>query len=348
MRNINLNNYQLPAEWCEHEATWLSWLFNEETWPSNILKEAFPQYLAFIKHLALDEKVRINIQPNSFSKIKEILFLADVNLANIELFGHSTNDCWCRDYGPDFLISDIDQSKIVLDWKYNCWGEKYPPFDADNAIPQRIAKVLGLDNIKIDFVLEGGSYDANGSGVLLTTESCLLNRNRNPSLSKTEIEGYLEKYLKQNEIIWLPEGIVGDDTDGHVDDIARFVSSNKIVVGDTHNKDENYSILKRNKVILENNYEGRFDVISLPMPNKLIVDNVLVPASYCNFYIANKKVIVPIFDDPNDQEALSILGQCFPDREIIGLESNKIIYGLGSFHCLSKQEPKIPVRSDSN
>ena len=343
MNDIDLANYFLPPEWFEHEATWLSWLFNEQTWPSTLLNEAIAEYVFFVKKLALDEIVRINVDVNSMQKVRETLLSADVNLLNVELFSHPTNDAWCRDYGPDFLINFATQKKLIIDWEYNCWGEKYPPFHLDNQIPKEISKALNLDSLKVNFVLEGGSFDVNGEGVLLTTESCLLNKNRNPNLSKSQIETYLKKYLKQENIIWLKEGITGDDTDGHVDDLARFVSSNQIVVASTHSQDENYSLLCENKEILDKVYNGSFEIIELPMPNKILVNRVVVPASYCNFYIANKKVIVPIFDDPNDQEALAILEECFPDREVIGLNSNNIIYGLGSFHCLSKQEPKIPT-----
>jgi agmatine deiminase len=342
--HINLNNYYLPPEWHPHDATWLSWLHNEDTWPSHILQNSLPIYKEFIGHLALGEKVRINIQPNTSDEINEQLHLAGVKMSNIKLFEHPTDDSWCRDHGPDFLIHKEQSEKLVLNWQYNCWGEKYPPFVKDNGIPLKIAESLGLQTLSIPMVLEGGSFDVNGEGVLLTTESCLLNKNRNPHLSQQQIENYLKKYLRQEEIVWLKEGIIGDDTDGHIDDIARFVSNDKIVVASTHTKDENFVTLTRNRSLLKNNYNERFEVIDLPMPNKLMVDEVLVPASYCNFYIANNKVIVPIFDDPNDWEALSVLGECFPNKEIIGLDSSKIIYGLGSFHCLSKHEPQVIIK----
>jgi agmatine deiminase len=337
---VNLDGFELPPEWCPHEATWLSWLHNSATWPKSIFREVLPVYKEFIAFLACDEKVCLNIKPNSGEFVHQQLVLAGVNMSNIELFEHHTNDSWCRDYGPDFLVNYNSKKKLVLDWKYNSWGGKYPPFLDDNLIPEKIAEVLSLPRLSIDMVLEGGSFDVNGEGVLLTTESCLLNINRNPRFSKKEIEKKLKHYLRQKEVVWLKQGIVGDDTDGHVDDIARFVSKDQILVGATHPKDENYSVLSGNKSFLLDNYKERFELIDLPMPSKLLVEGVLTPASYCNFYIANNKVIVPIFNDPNDKEALSILAECFPTREVIGLNSSKIIYGLGSFHCLSKQEPK--------
>ena len=194
------------------------------------------EYVSFVKTLALDEIVRINVGVDSIQKVRETLLSANVNLLNVELFSHPTNDAWCRDYGPDFLVNQVTQRKLILDWKYNCWGEKYPPFHLDNEIPKEIGNALNLDCLKIDFVLEGGSFDVNGDGALLTTESCLLNKNRNPHLSKSQIEICLKKYLKQEEVIWLKEGIIGDDTDGHVDDVARFVSSNQILVASTHSQ----------------------------------------------------------------------------------------------------------------
>jgi agmatine deiminase len=336
-----LDGFELPPEWFPHAATWLSWPHNPDTWPKNILREVLPVYKEFIALLACDEIVCLNIQPNLGGAVYEELVLAGVNMSNIQLFEHQTNDSWCRDHGPDFLVNFNSNKKLVLDWGYNSWGGKYPPFSDDNLIPEKIAEALSLPRLGIDMVLEGGSFDVNGEGVLLTTESCLLNKNRNPRFSKKEIEKRLKYYLRQKEVVWLKQGIIGDDTDGHVDDIARFVSKDQILVGATHPNDENYSVLKANKSFLLENYKERFELIDLPMPSKLVVDGVLTPASYCNFYIANNKVIVPTFDDPNDKEALSILTECFPAKEVIGLNSSKIIYGLGSFHCLSKQEPII-------
>lgn len=341
INNVNLEDYILPPEWFPHEATWLSWLHNKETWPRHILEKALPAYEEFIFHLAQDEKVRINCPLSAIDTIHTRLSNCGVAVENVELFAHQTNDSWCRDHGPDFLINSKQSSKIVLDWQYNCWGEKYPPFTCDNEIPLQVANALKLPSLSIPMVLEGGSFDVNGEGVLLTTASCLLNRNRNPSFSKEKIEHFLRGYLRQDEVIWLPEGIAGDDTDGHIDDIARFVSSNQIVMASTHKKDENFEILQRNKSIIEAGYNERFEVIDLPMPKKMLVDDVLVPASYCNFYIANNKVIVPTFNDPNDSEALAILRCCFPERDIVGVDSSNLIYGLGSFHCLSKHEPVV-------
>ena len=337
---MNLEGFILPPEWAPHEATWLSWPVNQETWPKNILKEALPQYLQFIAELSQVEKVRVNIAKNQhevvFSSLDKEL---GVNIENIQLYDHSTNDCWCRDHGPDFLIKNSE--KIILNWQYNSWGEKYPPYDLDNGIPNKVAQSLGLDRLDIPMVLEGGSFDINGNGVLMTTKSCLLKENRNPQYSPNQIENYLKEYLRQNEVIWLEEGIRGDDTDGHIDDISRFVNKETIITSVCEQENLNYETLENNKKVLADSLGDRFEIIDLLMPKPLFFSGNEVPASYANFYIANDIVIVPIFNDSNDNEALDILKECFPERNIVGVDSSKIIYGLGSFHCLSKQEPKV-------
>ena len=238
---MNLEGFSLPPEWAPHEATWLSWPVNSETWPHHILQDVLPQYIAFIAELSKVEKVRVNIE---YSKRESVFNLLDqykeVNIENIEFYNHPTNDSWCRDHGPDFLIKNTE--KIVLNWGYNSWGEKYPPFDLDNGIPNKIAEALDLKRIDIPMILEGGSFDVNGEGVLLTTASCLLNPNRNPHLSKDQIETNLKEYLKQNEVIWLYKGIKGDDTDGHIDDITRFVNKDTIVTNVCDSNESNFDI----------------------------------------------------------------------------------------------------------
>ena len=337
---MNLEGFFLSPEWGRHEATWLSWPVNQETWPEHILEEMLPQYVSFISELSQVEKVRINLDQTLREGVFNLLDKSiAVNISNVEFFDHPTNDSWVRDHGPDFLVSESE--KLILNWEYNAWGEKYPPFNLDNDIPNKIAESLGVSKIDIPMILEGGSFDINGEGVLITTESCLLHSNRNPHLSKSEIEALLKKYLKQKEILWLFEGIRADDTDGHIDDITRFVNKNTLVTITCEKANQNYEVLSKNKKYLVDNFRGRFEIIDLPMPKPLMVDNVEVPASYANFYITNDKVIVPIFNDSNDKEAVDILQSCFPDRNVVGLDSSKIIYGLGSFHCLSKQEPKL-------
>ena len=257
---------------------------------------------------------------------------------------HPTNDAWCRDHGPAFVINtSAEQKKIIVDWGYNAWGGKYPPFDLDDNIPTLIAQHYKIPVVYPGIVMEGGSVDFNGKGTVLTTTSCLLNTNRNPHLNQGQIEQYLHDYYGVENILWLGDGIVGDDTDGHIDDLTRFVNENTVVtVVEENKKDENYSILQENlkslkKLRLENGKP--LDIVELPMPAAVVYEDMRLPASYANFYIGNKYVIVPTFRDKNDDRALQILQSCFQDRKVIGLDSLDIIWGLGSFHCLSQQEP---------
>jgi agmatine deiminase len=258
---------------------------------------------------------------------------------------HPTNDAWCRDHGPAFLINAKEKKKMVVKWNYNAWGGKYPPFDLDNEIPISIGKHYNLPIAKPGIVMEGGSVDFNGRGTVLTTTSCLLNKNRNPHLTQAEIEKYLINYYGVENVLWLGDGIVGDDTDGHIDDITRFVDEETVVtVMEDDKADENYKPLKENlemleKMKLENGKSMR--IVTLPMPSAVVYEGQRLPASYGNFYIANNYVVVPIFKDKKDDEALSTLQKYFPTRKVVGLDSTDIIWGLGSFHCLSQQEPAI-------
>jgi agmatine deiminase len=252
---------------------------------------------------------------------------------------------WCRDHGPVFLVREQagDHQRAVVDWGYNAWGDKYPPYDLDDAIPQRIAELRGLQLFTPGIVLEGGSIDVNGRGTLLTTESCLLNPNRNPTLDQSEISQYLRDFLGVTKIIWLGDGIVGDDTDGHVDDLARFINPTTIVtVIEESIDDANYPALQENlrRLRMARDQNDRlFNIIKLPTPGMVEAQGQRLPASYANFYIANKIVLVPIFRKPNDSTALKILQEQFPNRKVIGVDSRELIWGLGSFHCITQQEP---------
>jgi len=269
-----------------------------------------------------------------------------VNLSRVQFFFHPTNDAWCRDHGPAFLINpSAEIKKIIVDWGYNAWGGKYPPFDLDDVIPTLIAKHYNIPVVHPGIVMEGGSVDFNGRGTVLTTTSCLLNENRNPSLTREEIEQYLHDYYGVENILWLCDGIVGDDTDGHIDDLTRFVNPDTVVsVVETDKGDDNYTALQDNiktlsKMRLENGRQ--INIVELPMPSSIVYEDMRLPASYANFYISNKYVIVPTFRDKNDGRALQVLEQVFPDRKVVGLDSTDIIWGLGSFHCLSQQEPAV-------
>jgi agmatine deiminase len=250
-----------------------------------------------------------------------------------------TNEPWCRDHGPIFLTRGEVPRLAIVDWDYNAWGGKYPPCDLDEVVPTRIGEILDVPVFYPRMILEGGSIDVNGAGALLTTESCLLNKNRNPNLSREEIEQRLRDYLGVRAILWLGPGIAGDDTDGHIDDIARFVSETKVVtVVEEDRDDENYEPLQEN---LERLSTMDLDIATLPMPRKIVREGLRLPASYANFYIANTCVLVPTFADPADETALSILQKCFSERRVIGIDCRELIWGLGTFHCLTQQQPAV-------
>lgn len=337
--------YAFPAEWELHEATWLSWPHKEASWPGKI-ESIYAPYCEFIKVVAAGEKVRININDEDTKAIAiEHLNKVGADLSNIEFFIHPTNDAWCRDHGPAFLLNEDRSKKAVIDWGYNAWGGKYPPYELDDVIPTLIAQQYKLPLYTPNIVMEGGSVEFNGAGTILTTTACLLNENRNPHLNKAQIEQYMMDYYGAKQVLWLGDGIVGDDTDGHIDDITRFVNENTVLtVVEENEADENYTLLQENLVVLKEmrllNGEA-LNIITLPMPAPVIHEDTRLPASYANFYIANQVVVVPTFRDANDQRALDIIQQAFPDRKVVGIDSTDIIWGLGSFHCLSQQEPAL-------
>lgn len=338
--------YFFPAEWAKHEATWLSWPHKEESWPGKIEK-IFPAYSLFVKHLAQSELVRINVADEALKEsAMKHLNETGVDMDKVEFFYNPTNDAWCRDHGPAFLINpNAQQKKAIVDWDYNAWGNKYPPYDKDDVIPAKIAKGFHLPLFNPGIVMEGGSVEFNGKGSLLTSKSCLLNKNRNPQLTQTQIENYLINYYGVEQILWVDEGIVGDDTDGHIDDTVRFVNEDTVLSVIEENKnDENYQLLQNNlkqlqKMRLINSKS--LNIIELPMPDVVIYRDQLLPASYANFYICNRYVIVPTFRCDKDDKALQIIAQVFPMHKTVGIDSTDIIWGLGSFHCLSQQEPAV-------
>lgn len=338
--------YNFPAEFSKHTATWLSWPHKEASWPGKIAS-IYPVYAEFVKRVAEGELVHINVADERMKLFAtEHLQKVNADLNNIRFFYHPTNDAWCRDHGPAFLINpNAKQKKVIVDWGYNAWGEKYPPYDLDDIIPTLIAKQYNIPVFHPGIVMEGGSVEFNGRGTLLTTTSCLLNKNRNPHLGRVQIEAYLYNYYGVHHILWLGEGIVGDDTDGHIDDLTRFVNEDTVVtVVETDKNDDNFGPLQENlellkKMRLENGKQ--MNILELPMPGPLVYEGMRLPTSYANFYISNKYVVVPTFRDRNDDKACEILQQCFKDRSVIGLDSTDIIWGLGSFHCLSQQEPEV-------
>lgn len=269
-----------------------------------------------------------------------------VDLSLVDFFFHPTNDAWCRDHGPAFLINpNADQKKVIVDWGYNAWGNKYPPYDLDDVIPTLIGKAFNLPVFHPGIVMEGGSVEFNGAGTVMTSTACLLNPNRNPHLNQSQIEQYLCDYYGMQQVLWVDEGIVGDDTDGHIDDTVRFVNEDTVLTVVEENKqDENYELLQHNLKQLQQMrlLNGKaLNIIELPMPEELVYEDQRLPCSYANFYIANKSVIVPTFRSDRDEKALRIIQEAFPTRDVIGIDSTDIIWGLGSFHCLSQQEPLI-------
>lgn len=336
--------YSFPAEWVPHKATWLSWPHNQESWPGKI-DRIYPVYGEFVKLLSEVEEVHVNVNDEKMQEsATRILETAGANLDQVIFHLFPTNDAWCRDHGPAFVCHpEADDPKAVVKWNYNAWGGKYPPFDKDNEIPLKVAEYRGLPVFRPGIIMEGGSIEVNGDGTLLTTTSCLLNPNRNPHLSKAEIETFLCEYYGQEQILWLGDGIVGDDTDGHIDDITRFVSRDTVVTAVESNPlDENYPMLWENLNQLKTmtlKDGSPLKVITLPMPDAVVYEGQRLPASYANFYIANDLVVVPTYRCAQDKDALDILSDCFPDRRVVGLDSTDIVWGLGSFHCLSQQEP---------
>ncbi len=340
--------YYFPAEFAPHQSTWLSWPHKEASWPGKI-DLIFPSYIEFIKNLSRFESVNINVADAAMeNSAKKMLLQTGADLSNVFFHIHPTNDAWCRDHGPAFLLNKNDKSKkAIVDWDYNAWGNKYPPFDLDDVIPTLIGKKLGLPVFNPGIIMEGGSVDFNGAGTVITSTACLLNPNRNPHLSQKQIEEYLINFYGQEQVLWVDEGIIGDDTDGHIDDTVRFFNEDSVItVVEENINDDNYPLLQHNldqlkKMRLLNGKQ--LNIVELPMPDDVIWEDQRLPASYANFYIANNQVIVPTFRGPKDEKAIHILEACFPNREIVGIDSTDIIWGLGSFHCLSQQEPALPI-----
>jgi agmatine deiminase len=337
------DGYHFPAEWEPHEATWLTYPHNDDSFPGK-LESVYPSYMRFIAAIAQSEKVRINTPASFKERLLCQLHEANIDVGQVEIFERNSNDVWCRDHGPAFVVKDTanKRQKAVIDWEFNAWGGKYP-HDDDNRIAGAVAADFGLPVYRPGIVMEGGAVEFNGQGTLITTNACLLNPNRNPNLNRRQIEQYLCDYYGVHQILWLSGGIEGDDTDGHVDDITRFANTNTIITAvETDRNDTNYQPLQENLRILQNIrlLNGRQpDIVELPMPEPVIFNGQRLPASYANFYITNDAVVVPTFKCPKDEPAMQILSGCFPDRKIVCIDSTDIVWGLGSFHCLSQQEP---------
>ena len=344
--------YRMPAEWEAHEATWLAWPHNPEDWPGKF--HAIPWlYAEIVRLLAAHERVHLLVQDEKEQRrATSVLERAHANLDNVRLHQWPTDRVWTRDSGPIFVRNSEGQVGIT-NWRFNAWA-KYQNWHLDDQVPDRAADLLGLPQWQPTvelagdqrrLVLEGGSIDTNGQGILLTTEECLLSdvQQRNPGVSREQLEQAFHDYLGIDQVIWLGRGIAGDDTHGHVDDISRFVGPTTIVTAvEANSKDANHAPLMENLARLKacRTAAGKpFDIVELPLPRAVVFRRQRLPASYANFYIANGVVLVPTFHDPNDRIALGILAELFPDREVIGIHAVDLVWGLGTLHCMTQQQP---------
>jgi agmatine deiminase len=341
----------MPAEWEPHAATWLAWPHRESDWPGKL--PAIPWvYAEIVKAVAARERVNLVVpDATSGSAALGVLARSGADVANVTCWELPTDRSWVRDSGPIFVVDDRG-GRAVLDWHFNAWA-KYPDWTRDDLLPKYVADAHRLPRWQPRcrdwrVVLEGGSIDVNGRGVLLTTEECLLSttQQRNPPMDRADYERVFADYLGVRKTIWLGRGVAGDDTHGHVDDLARFVSPTTVVtVVEENPSDENYGPLRENLERLEASTDAdgrRLEVVRLPMPRPVAFDGVRLPASYANFYVANGVVIVPTFNDPADRRALGILADLFPGREVVGIHCVDLVWGLGTLHCMTQQEPAGP------
>ena len=335
--------YRLPAEWAPHEATWLSWPHNRDSWPG-VFAGVEPAMVEFVRALAECESVFVNVLDADHERHVRDLLAAAVPPERLRLFRFPTNDAWARDHGAIFVTnSKAAEPRLAVDFDYNAWGGKYPPYELDRLIGRQMAEALGVPLYpQPGIVLEGGSIEVDGEGALLTTEQCLLNPNRNPTLKRPDIERLLRDSFGVREILWLGLGIEGDDTDGHIDDLTRFVAPGAVVtVMEPNRADPNHTPLTANRRLLDTlRVAGKsLTVVELPMPTPQYLGDQRLPASYANFYIANGAVLVPTFGCPADDAACEILRDCFPGRRVVTIDCRVLIAGLGALHCLTQQVP---------
>jgi agmatine deiminase len=331
--------YKMPPEWHRHSATWLAWPKDPRTWPDRI-EQVEEIYLQMMAALVPHETVCLlvdDLETEHSVRARCNFPRAD----NMRFYQIPTADSWIRDYGPNFLIRD--ESVAYNDWIFNAWGNKYPELKKDDSVPARLEALLQVPRFEPGIVLEGGSIEVNGASVVMTTEQCLLNPNRNPSLDRAEVERHLKDFLGVEEVLWLGEGIVGDDTDGHVDDVARFVSRDTIVCAlEEDPEDENYRSLQdnRERLLLATDRRGRgYNIATVPMPGVVGGREERLPASYANFYIGNETVLMPAFGQPSDARAAETLQGLFPDRRVIPIPGEPLVWGMGAIHCLTQQQP---------
>jgi agmatine deiminase len=345
------SGFRMPAEWHPHEATWLTWPKDPETWPDRVT-QVEEIYLDMLAALTPHEIVNLLVDDGETERAIRARVSA-ATAAQIHFHHIETVDSWIRDYGPNFLVGQNGECAFN-DWIFNAWGDKYEELKKDDSVPRRLETFLKLKRFSPGIVMEGGSIEVNGDGCVLTTEQCLLNRNRNPELSREQIEQYLKDFLGVRKVLWLGEGIVGDDTDGHIDDIARFVAPNVIVCAlEDDPQDANYELLQDNLVRLRSmtDAEGRpFEIVTLPMPGIVggtstsTRDLDRLPASYANFYIANNVVLAPVFGHTNDRRAVETLQRVFPARQVVPINCEPLVWGMGTIHCVTQQQPSVLIR----
>lgn len=346
--------YRMPAEWEPHEATWLIWPHDERHWPG-LFHKVPPIWARMVKELEVGEDVHILIHDDATQAVAEKAMAdAGVSGKRVHLHRVPNNYSWTRDEGPIFLRHPTTGERVMTHWKFNGWGGQWE-HDLDDYIPEQIAKITGIERIPVPMVLEGGSIDVNGKGTLLTTENCLLNPNRNPGLTKAQIEQHLKDYLGVTKILWLGQGIMGDDTSGHVDDLTRFVGPRTVVTIVEHDADDvDAAPLRKNLRRLQtmtDQDDAPLEILTIPQPAPVLIheepskaahkagEGFRIPASYANFYIGNAAVLLPVFGDPNDTQAVAVLQKCFPDRRIVPIDSRDLTWGFGSFHCVTQQMP---------
>ncbi|MEQ1849269.1 MAG: agmatine deiminase family protein [Candidatus Peribacteraceae bacterium] len=334
--------YRMPAEWEKQSAMWMSWPYNLETWDGH-LEGAEKAFTEIITHLSHVEHVHLLVPDAAIEKrAKKNLEASPAVPANISIHHIESGDVWIRDYGPIFIKHQKTDEIAWTDWEYNAYGGKWDDLLIGDSVPLQMP-LSNLRRFDTRMILEGGSIDVNGTGSLLTTESCLLSPDRNPTLTKEQIEEMLKAYLGVTNVLWLKEGIAGDDTTGHVDDLTRFVGKSTVVtVVEENSKDENYAPLQENLRRLQHMKDEQghpLTIIPLPMPKEFSVDGRRMAASYANFLIANGIVLVPTYAQDSDAVALKTLAGCFPDRKVIGIDCRELIWGYGSIHCASQQQP---------
>ena len=339
--------WRLPAEWEPHAATWISWPNRRRHGGADLPEAAIPALVAAVNALHGSDAVHINVaNPEHEREVREILRRYRAKAQHVRFFHIPTNEPWCRDYSPTFLVQPGEPQPAAVDWDYNAWGWKYPPFDYDNAVPGEIARLLDLPLFAPGMVLEGGSIDVNGTGSILATKSCLLNSNRNPDLAQKEIEQKLADYLGVTNFLWLGDGLIGNDSDGHVTGVARFVGKHSVVACvEDDEEDANHHALAENLARLRSMDDENgtpLEVHPLPMPGKIVRDGKRLPASYADFYIANKVVLLPVFGDNADAWAAAVLQKAFPTRKVVCIDCRELICGLGGLHCLTQQQPSAP------